>query len=249
MRRVMALAACAALALPAAAQDTRPEDGTPFVTVTPPAGEAPSSGLPQPSVPMVVLDAVQRLPPSGALEAPLRSAVCAFAPIARHLEPLASNVPWAQLRAVVLFGDLPGLTPGQRAAVLRPTRELLARAATRDRIAEGGIALFDHDMQPLPANAPRPAFLAILIPPPEAPPEDCVAQPPPSALPAAGRSLYPPPAGTAPPGGAAGPPVAIGPPQPRPGPPPPYRTQRPPPAPPGYHPRSQPPPGHYPWPN
>jgi hypothetical protein len=153
----------AALALPAAAQDSP----APFVTVTPPA-----------SVPPVVVDAVQRLPPTGALEAPLRAAPCVFAPVARHLERLPANMPWARPEAVVLFGGLPGLPTGQRAAVLRPTRELLARSATRQRIAQGDISLHDHDLMMLPADAAAPAFLAIQIAPPAAPPEDCVAQGP-----------------------------------------------------------------------
>lgn len=173
MRRVMALATLVALALPAAAEDAP----APFVTVTPPA-----------SVPAPVLDAAQRLSPSRSLEAPLRSAVCAFAPIARHLEPLPSNLPWAQIQAVVIFAGLPGLEPGQRAAVLRPTRELLARAATRERIAEGDITLHDFDLTRLPDDAPTPAFLAIHVAPPETPPEGCVAQAPHASGPADDRA-------------------------------------------------------------
>lgn len=146
MRRVLALAFCA-VAIPAAAD-----------------------------VPREVLDAVQRLPPTAALEAPLRSAPCAFAPFARHLDRLPGNVAWARPEAVVILAGLPGLNPRERAVVLRPTRELLARAATRDRIAEGGITLHGIDLAPLPADAPAPAFLAIHVAPPAAPPEGCVAQ-------------------------------------------------------------------------
>jgi hypothetical protein len=148
MRRVLAMALIA-LALPAAA-----------------------------AAPREVLDAVQRLPPSRALEAPSRAAACAFAPTARHLGRLASNVAWARPEAVVLFADLPGLAPGHRAAMLRPTRELMARAATRARIAEGGITLHGLDLSPLPADAPAPAFLALHVAPPATPPEGCVAQGP-----------------------------------------------------------------------
>lgn len=146
MRRVLAVAFCA-LAGPAAAEAARE-----------------------------VLDAVQRLPPTAALEAPLRAAPCVFAPEARHLGPLPSNLPWARPRAVAVFAGLPGLPDAARAAVIRPTRELLARAATRARIAEGGIALHALDLAVLPADAPTPAFLAIIVPPPAAPPEGCVAQ-------------------------------------------------------------------------
>ncbi|MEO3472158.1 hypothetical protein AAFN86_09850 [Roseomonas sp. CAU 1739] len=130
------------------------------------------------NVPPVVLDAVQRMPPTAALEAPLRDAACVFAPVARHLDRLPAATPWVRPDAVVVFGGLPGLAPGSRAAVLRPTRELLARAATRDRIAEGGITLHDIDLDLLPADAPTPAFLAIHVAPPAQPPEGCVAQGP-----------------------------------------------------------------------
>ncbi len=148
MRRVLALAFCA-FAAPAVAE-----------------------------VPREVVDAVQRLAPTAALEATLRAASCAFAPEARHLGPLPSNLAWARPNAVVLLAGLPGLPDAARAAVIRPTRELLARAATRGRIAEGGIALHGIDLAPLPADAATPAFLAIIVPPPAAPPEGCVAQGP-----------------------------------------------------------------------
>lgn len=148
MRRGLVLAFCA-LATPAAAQ-----------------------------APAELRDAAQRLTATAALEAPLRAAPCAFAPFTRHLDRLPSNVPWAQPAAIVLFDGLPGLPPGHRAVVLRPTRELLARAATREVIARGGVSLHATDLMPLPADAPMPAFLALLVSPPATPPEGCVAQPP-----------------------------------------------------------------------
>lgn len=142
------------------------------------AGLCALAGPAAAEVPREVLDAVQRLPPSPALEAPLRAAVCVFAPAARHLERLPANLPWARPEAVVLFAGLPGLADGHRAAVLRPTREVMARAATRARIAEGGITLHAPDLSPLAADAPAPAFLAIHVAPPAAPPQGCVAQGP-----------------------------------------------------------------------
>jgi len=144
MRRVAVLAFCAAT-LPAAAE-----------------------------VPRAVLEAVQRLAPSAALEAPLRAAACAFAPDVRHLGALPSNLPWARLHATVLFDGLPGLAPGERAVVLRPTRELLARAATRERIAQGGISLHGPALERLPEDAPAPAFLAFHVSPAVALPEACI---------------------------------------------------------------------------
>ena len=161
MRRAAITALIGALALPAAAQNA-------FVTVRPQAA----------SVPPAVLDAVQRMPATAGLEAPLRAAPCIFSPAARHLDLLPANMPWARPAAVVLVADLPGLAPGSRAAVLRPTRELMARAATRARIAEGGITLHDIDLAPLPDDAAAPAFLAIHVAPPAQPPEGCVAQGP-----------------------------------------------------------------------
>jgi hypothetical protein len=149
MRRVAALAFCAC-AIPAAAMAQAPAE---------------------------VRDAVQRLPATAALEAPLRAAACAFASFTRHLDRLPSNLPWAQPAAVVLFDGLPGLPPAHRAVVLRPTRELLARAATRQVIAQGSISLHATDLSPLPADAPTPAFLALLVAAPATPPEGCVVQP------------------------------------------------------------------------
>jgi hypothetical protein len=154
MRRGLALAFCA-IAAPAAA-------------VLPAAAQAPAE----------LRDAAQRLTATAALEAVLRAAPCAFAPGARHLDRLASNLPWAQPAAIVAFDGLPGLPQRHRAVVLRPTRELLARAATRDVIAQGSVSLHATDLSPLPADAPAPAFLALIVPPPAAPPEGCVAQPP-----------------------------------------------------------------------
>jgi hypothetical protein len=61
--------------------------------------------------------------------------------------------------------------------VLRPTRELLARAATREVIAQGSVSLHSLDLSPLPTDAPAPSFLALHVAPPVTPPEGCVAQP------------------------------------------------------------------------
>lgn len=151
MRRVLALAFCA-IASPAAAT----------------TAQAPAE----------LRDAAQRLTATPALEAVLRAAPCAFAPGTRHLDRLPSNLPWAQPAALVAFDGLPGLPPSHRAVVLRPTREVLARAATREVIAQGGVSLHAPDLSALPADAPTPAFLALIVAPPATPPEGCVAQPP-----------------------------------------------------------------------
>ena len=123
-------------------------------------------------------DAAMRLPPTPALEAVERAAPCLFSEAARHLSRIPTTIPWARPAAVALFDGLPGLEPGHRAAVIRPTRELLARAATRERIAAGGVTLHAPDLSLLPVDAPAPAFLALHAAPPVAPPEGCIAQGP-----------------------------------------------------------------------
>ena len=128
-------------------------------------------------VPRAVLDAVQRLPPTRALEAALRAAPCAFAPVARHLDPLPSHLPWDGPDAVVVFDGLPGLPATNRAVVLRPTRELLARAATRDRSRRAASACTARP-RAVARHAPTPSFLAFHVAPPATPPEGCVAQGP-----------------------------------------------------------------------
>ncbi len=121
-------------------------------------------------------DAVMRLPPSAALEAVERATPCLFSGAARHLSRIPTAIPWSRPAAVALFDGLPGLEPGHRAAVIRPTRELMARAATRERIAAGGVTLHALDLSLLPADAPAPAFLALHAAPPDAPPDGCIAQ-------------------------------------------------------------------------
>lgn len=148
MRRAAVLAFCA-IALPAAAQAPRP-------------------------APDVLLQA----PRTGGLAGPLRAAPCAFDPAAEHLGWLPSDIAWAQPAALVMTTGLPGLRPGERAVVLRPTRGMLAARATRARIAAGGISLHGRDLAILPAESADAAFLAIHVPPPAAPPVGCHAQTP-----------------------------------------------------------------------
>jgi hypothetical protein len=124
-----------------------------------------------------VLAAAQRLPPSGALEAIDTAAECAFAASARHLGPLPARLSWSRPAALVIFSGLNGQTEGDRAVLLRPTRELLARHTTRARIEGGRVSLHDHDLKILPETAQEIAFLALHIAPPESPPEGCVAPP------------------------------------------------------------------------
>ena len=122
-----------------------------------------------------MLAAVQRLPPSGALEAIDAAAACAFAPNARHLGPLPARLAWSRPAAVVIFGGLDGVPGGYRAVLIRPTRELLARHAVRERIQAGLVSLHDHALNTLPETAQEIAFMALHIAPPETPPDGCVA--------------------------------------------------------------------------
>ncbi|MCA3337642.1 MAG: hypothetical protein INF90_03860 [Roseomonas sp.] len=118
--------------------------------------------------------AAQRLPPSGALEAIDAAAACAYAPNARHLGPLPARLVWSRPAAVVIFSGLVGVPSGDRAVLLRPTRELLARHAVRERIQAGRVSLHDHDLNTLPETAQEIAFMALHVAPPETPPEGCV---------------------------------------------------------------------------
>ena len=117
----------------------------------------------------------QRLPPSGALEAIEAAAACAFAPNARHLGPLPARLVWSRPAAVVIFSGLDGMPEGERAVLIRPTRELLARHVVRERIQAGRVSLHDHDLNTLPETAQEIAFMALHIARPETPPEGCVA--------------------------------------------------------------------------
>jgi len=109
------------------------------------------------------------------LEAIDAAAECAFAPNARHLGPLPARLVWSRPAAVVIFSGLDGVPEGERAVLLRPTRELLARHAVRERIQAGRISLHDHDLNTLPETTQEIAFMAQHIAPPETPPEGCVA--------------------------------------------------------------------------
>jgi hypothetical protein len=121
------------------------------------------------------LTTAQRLPPSGALEAIEAAAECAFAPNARHLGPLPARLVWSRPAAVVIFSGLDGMPEGERAVLIRPTRELLARHVVRERIQAGRVSLHDHDLNTLPETAQEIAFMALHIARPETPPEGCVA--------------------------------------------------------------------------
>jgi hypothetical protein len=122
-----------------------------------------------------VLAAAQRLAPSGALEAIDAAAECAFAANARHLGPLSARLVWSRPAALVIFAGLDGVPEGDRAVLIRPTRELLARHAVREKIAAGRVSLHDHELNTLPDTAQEIAFLALHVAAPASPPEGCMA--------------------------------------------------------------------------
>jgi hypothetical protein len=108
------------------------------------------------------------------LEAIDAAAECAFAPNARHLGPLPARLVWSRPAAVLIFSGLDGVPEADRAVLLRPTRELLARHAVRERIQAGRISLHDHDLKTLLETAQEIVFMALHIARPESPPEGCV---------------------------------------------------------------------------
>jgi hypothetical protein len=117
----------------------------------------------------------ERLAASTSLEAIDSAADCVFAPNARHLGPLPVRRAWSRPAVVVVFGGLDGVPEGERAILLRPTRELLARHATRERIQGKRVSLYDHGLKTLPETAQEIAFMALHVTRPEQPPEGCVA--------------------------------------------------------------------------
>jgi hypothetical protein len=121
-----------------------------------------------------LLAAAQRLGATAALEAIEAAAPCAFAPTARHLGPLPARLLWSRPAALVIFDGLDGQAADHRAILLRPTRELLARQATRSRIVAGDITLHDIALNALPATAPEAAFMALHFAPPPSPVEGCI---------------------------------------------------------------------------
>jgi hypothetical protein len=130
--------------------------------------------------PPELLRRAELLPPTGGFAVVKQSAVCAFAPEVRHLDPLPSAQPWARPNAIVVFDGLPAQPPGTRAVLMRPTREALARKVVADALAEGSAQLRDRRLEPLPPGGDGgAAYIAIPVAPPPpsaAATRRCVAQ-------------------------------------------------------------------------
>lgn len=129
----------------------------------------PASAQPSPDL----LAAAQALPAATQLEPVIRGAPCAFADGVRHLDPLPAGQAWTRPQAIVVFQGLPDQPDGSRAALMRVPREMAARVQFRNLIAAGNALLFDYQLAPLAADAPAPAFLALLSPAGTAPPDTC----------------------------------------------------------------------------
>ncbi|MCA3377563.1 MAG: hypothetical protein INF64_10600 [Roseomonas sp.] len=87
---------------------------------------------------------------------------------------MPARLAWSRPAAVVIFAGLDGVPEVDRAVLIRPTRELLARHAVRERIKAGRVSLYDHGLNTLPESAQEIAFMALHVAPPETPPEGCV---------------------------------------------------------------------------
>lgn len=124
-------------------------------------------------VPPELLAAALRMPAATQLDPVQRAAACVFAEGVANLDPLPATQTWTRPEAIVVLHGLPGLDDGSRAALMRPTREMLARVATRALIASGA-RLFDHALNALPPDAPVAAYLAILSPAGTEAPASCM---------------------------------------------------------------------------
>lgn len=107
------------------------------------------------------------------LTAILPSLGCLHHPAARHLEELPSAQPWARPSALVVNDGLPGQPEGRRGALVRVTRNLLARQTTQAMIAAHGALPFTRDLAtPGPADA-TPFLLLLADESTASPPETC----------------------------------------------------------------------------
>ena len=107
------------------------------------------------------------------LSAVLPTLVCLHHPAARHLEELPSAQPWARPPALVVNDGLPGQPEGRRGALVRVTRDLLARQATQAMIASHRALPFTRDLaSPGPTDA-TPFLLLMADETTAGPPETC----------------------------------------------------------------------------
>ncbi|MES2712972.1 MAG: hypothetical protein V4653_15430 [Pseudomonadota bacterium] len=106
------------------------------------------------------------------LSAILPSLGCLHHPAARHLEELPSAQPWARPPALVVAHGLDGQPEGRRGALVRVTRNLLARQSTQAIIADRRALPFTRDLA-APHGAEATPFLLLLADAAAAAPETC----------------------------------------------------------------------------
>jgi len=116
--------------------------------------------------------AADGLPAVDSLSAILPSLPCLRHASARHLEELPSAHPWARPPALVVVDGLPGQPEGRRGALVRVTRNLLARQATQAMIGGHHAIALTRDLATPEARDPTP-FLLLLADDDAAAPETC----------------------------------------------------------------------------
>ncbi|MBR0656432.1 hypothetical protein [Plastoroseomonas arctica] len=121
----------------------------------------------------VLARAADGLPVVDTLSVVLPSLGCLLHGSARHLEELPSAQPWARPPALVVVDGLPGQPEGRRGALVRVTRNLLARQATQAMIvAQRAVPLTRDLAAPGPGDT-TPFLLLLADEIPAEPPETC----------------------------------------------------------------------------
>lgn len=106
------------------------------------------------------------------LTAILPSLGCLHHQAARHLEELPSAQPWARPAALVVNDGLPGQPEGRRGALVRVTRNLLARQATQAMLDARRALPFTRDLA-TPSGQEATPFLLLLADDDITTPETC----------------------------------------------------------------------------
>ncbi len=121
----------------------------------------------------VLVRAADGLAVVDSLSAVLPSLGCLNHPSARHLEELPSAQPWARPPALVVLDSLPGQPEGVRGALVRVTRNLLARQATQAMIAGHRAVLLNRHLMTPDAGEATPFLLLLADESAPDPPDTC----------------------------------------------------------------------------
>jgi hypothetical protein len=133
---------------------------------------APSAALGQ-GVSPVLARAADGLPVVDSLSVILSSLGCLRHPSARQLEELPSAQRWSRPPALVVVDGLPGQPESQRGALVRITRNLLARQATQAMIATHRALPFTRDLTTPGAGDATPFLLLLADEDATAAPDTC----------------------------------------------------------------------------